>query len=88
MKEFTEDELITMAYSEVKKMDTHLWSQIIISVFLIIQSGLLFFSLVSFGIFTFLWVLFFCLYLFHKHKSKKSEIKLQEILDELTSRQK
>ena len=88
MKEFTDDELITMAYSEVKKMDTHLWSQIIISVFLIIQSGLLFFSLVSFGLFVVLWVLFMGLYLFHNKKSKKSEIKLQEILDELTSRQK
>jgi hypothetical protein len=87
MKEFTDDELITMAYSEVKKMDIHLWSQIIISGFLLVQGGLLFFSLVSFGLFVVLWVLFMGLYLFHKHKSKKSEIKLQEILDELTSRQ-
>lgn len=87
MKEFTDDELITMAYSEVKKMDTHLWSQLIISVFLIAQSGLLFFDFVSLGFFTVLWILFFCLYIFHKNKSKKSEIKLQEILDELTSRQ-
>ena len=87
MKEFTDDELITMAYSEVKKMDIHLWSQLIISVFLIAQSGLLFFNFVSVWVFAVLWVLFFCLYVFHKHKSKKSEIKLQEILDELTLRQ-
>lgn len=87
MKEFTDDELITMVYSELKKMDIHFWSQIIISVFLMVQSGLLFFNLVSIGLFVVLWVLFFCLYMFHKHKSKKSEIKLQEILDELTSRQ-
>lgn len=87
MKNLTDDELITMAYSEVKKMDTHSWSQIIISVFLIAQSTLLFFSLVSIGLFAVLWVLFMGLYLFHNKKSKKSEIKLQEILDELTSRQ-
>jgi len=86
MKNLTDDELLTMAYSEVKKMDTHLWSQITISVFLIAQSGLLIFNLVPLGLFVFLWILFFCLYIFHKHKSKKSEIKLQEILDELTSR--
>lgn len=86
MKNLTDDELITMAYSEVKKMDTHLWSQIIISVFLIAQSALLFFSLVSFGLFAILWVLFFCLYMFHKHKAKKSENKINEILNELTSR--
>jgi len=86
MKEFTDDELITMAYSEIKKMDIHFWSQIIISVFLIVQLGLLIFNLVSVNLFTFLWVLFFCLYLVHNKKSKKSEIKLKEILDELTSR--
>lgn len=86
MKEFTDDELITMAYSEVKKMDVHLWSQIIISVFLIAQSGLLIFNFVSVGLFVVLWVLFMGLYLFHNIKSKKSEIKLQEILEELTSR--
>ena len=33
MKNLTDDELITMAYSEVKKIDTHLWSQVAISVF-------------------------------------------------------
>lgn len=87
MKEFTDEELVTMAFSEIKKMDTHLWSQIIISVFLIAQSVLLFFSLVSIGLFAVLWVLFMGLYLFHNKKSKKSEIKLREILDELTSRE-
>lgn len=86
MKNLTDDELITMAYSEVKKMDTHLWSQLIISIFLIAQSGLLIFNFVSVGLFAVLWVLFIGLYLFHNKKSKKSEIKLQEILDELTSR--
>jgi len=86
MKNLTDDELITMAYSEVKKIDTHLWSQVAISVFLIAQSGLLIFNFVSVGLFAVLWVLFIGLYLFHNKKSKKSEIKLQEILDELTSR--
>lgn len=86
MKEFTDDELITMAYSEVKKMDTHLWSQVIINVFLVAQSGLLIFNFVSIGLFTVLWILFMGLYLFHNKKSKKAEMKLQEILDELTSR--
>ena len=88
MKNLTDKQLIDLAYSEVNKMDIHSWSQIIISIFLIIQLGLLIFNLISVVIFTFLWVLFFCLYMFHTRKSKKSEIKLQEILDELTSRDK
>lgn len=86
MKNLTDDELITMAYSEVKKIDINFWAQVVISVFLIAQSGLLIFNLVPIFSFSFLWILFFCLYIFHKQKSKKSEIKLQEILDELTSR--
>lgn len=86
MKEFTDEELITMAHSEVKKMDIHLWSQIVISIFLIIQSGLLIFNLISLSIFVLFWSLFMVLYLIHNKKVKKSEIKIQEILDELTSR--
>jgi hypothetical protein len=86
MKEFTEDELITMAYSEVKKMEINFYTQMILCVLCLIESTLLFFGLISITTFVVFWPLFIGLYLLHNKKSKKSEIKIQEIIDELTSR--
>ena len=87
MKELSDEDLITMAFSEIKKMDTNFWSQMILSVLCIVESVLLIFGLISIGVFAVFWFLFMGLYILHNKKSKKSEIKLQEILDELTSRE-
>jgi hypothetical protein len=86
MKELKEGELINMAYFEIRKMDINFWSQIILSCLMILESTLLLFGLISIIVFAVFWFLFLGLYLFHRHKSTKDQIKLQEILDELTSR--
>lgn len=86
MKEFTDEELITMAFSEIKKMDIHLWSTIVISILMIIESSFLIFSLIPIWVFIIFWSLFMLLYLFHNNKAKKSEKKINKILNELTSR--
>ena len=86
MKELSENELLQLAQSETKKMDMHLWSQIILSILVIIQATFLIFDIISFNFYFCIWLIFMVLYVFHNKKIKKSEIKMQEILDELTSR--
>jgi hypothetical protein len=86
MKELKDGELIDLAYSEIKKMDIHSWSQIVISLLVIVQAIFLVFDIITLISYGFIWVVFLFLYLFHRNKIKKSEIKIQEIMDELTSR--
>lgn len=86
MKDLKDGELIDLAHSEIKKMDINFYAQIIFSVLCIIESTLLLFGLISITVFAVFWVLFMCLYVIHNKKSKKSQIKIQEIIDELTSR--
>ena len=86
MKELKDGELIDLAYGEIKKMDIHSWSQIVISLLVIVQAIFLVFDIITLISYGFIWVVFLFLYLFHRNKIKKSEIKMQEILDELTSR--
>jgi hypothetical protein len=87
MKNITDSELIDMAYAEIRKMDVNLWSQMILAILCIAESVLLLFGLIPMSVFAVFWFLFMGLYLFHYKKSKKSEIKIQEILNELTSRE-
>jgi len=86
MKELKDGELIDLAHNEIKKMDINFYAQMILCVLSLIESTLLVFGLISITVFAVFWTLFMGLYLFHNKKSKKSEIKIQEIIDELTSR--
>jgi hypothetical protein len=86
MKNLTDSELIDMAYIEVRKMDINAWSQIVISILGIIQSILLIFNLTTVLFFVIFWVLIVGIYILHTIKIKECELKVQKILDELTSR--
>lgn len=86
MKDLKDGELIDLAHNEIKKMDINFYAQMILCVLCLIESTLLFFGLISITVFAVFWTLFMGLYLFHNKKSKKSEIKIQEIINELTSR--
>jgi len=86
MKELKDGELIDLAHNEIKKMDINFYAQMILCILSLIESTLLVFGLISITVFVVFWSLFMGLYLFHNKKSKKSEIKIQEIIDELTSR--
>ena len=86
MKNLTDSELLDMAYIEVRKIDVNDWSQIVISILGIIQSILLIFNLTTVLFFVIFWVLIVGIYILHTKKIKECELKIQEILDELTSR--
>lgn len=86
MKNLTDSELIDMAYVEVRKIDIHAWSQIVIGILGVIQSILLIFNFTNILLFCIFWLSIVGIYIFHTKKIKESEIKLQEILNELTSR--
>jgi hypothetical protein len=86
MKELTDGELIDLANNQIKIMDKHLISQIILSVLVIIQAAFLIFDIISVNFYFCIWLISMCLYIFHRIRIKNSEIKVQEILDELTSR--
>ena len=86
MKELTDGELIDLANNQIKIMDKNLISQIILSILVIIQATFLIFDIISVNFYFCIWLIFMVLYVFHNKKIKKSEIKMQEILDEFTSR--
>ena len=86
MKELSENELLQLAQSEVKKMDIHLWSQMIIVILIITQVIFVFTQIISGWTYFFMWIALMILYFIHRLKVKKLEIKVQEILDELKSR--
>lgn len=86
MKEIKDDELIDLAHNELKKWQINFWAQMILCVLCLAESTLLFFGLISITVFAILWFIFIGLYLFHNKKSKKFEMKIKEIIDELQSR--
>ena len=86
MKELTDGELIRIAQSEVKKMDIHLLAQMVIGILIITQVVFVFVGIISVFTYFFVWSTLMVLYFIHRLKVKKLEIKMQEVLDELTSR--
>jgi|688.fasta_scaffold1095670_2 hypothetical protein len=86
MKELSENELLQLAQSETKKMDMHLWSQMVIIILIITQVIFVFAEIISVLTFFFMWLGLMFLYHIHRSKTKKAEIKMQEFLDELTNR--
>jgi hypothetical protein len=86
MKELSENELLQLAQSETKKMDMHLWSQMVIIILIITQVIFVFAEIISVLTFFLMWFGLMFLYHIHRSKTKKAEIKMQEFLDELTNR--
>jgi len=86
MKELKDQELLDLAYNEIRKMDIHIISTVIFVVVLVFEFILAFLQIISLPIlFLFLFAIII-LYYYHSQKFKKSEKKIEEILDELTSR--
>lgn len=86
MKELTDSELIDLANKQIKTMDKHIISQVILSILVIVQAIFLILGMVSVNIYFCIWLASMGLIIFHRNKIKNSEIKVQEIIDELTSR--
>jgi uncharacterized membrane protein YciS (DUF1049 family) len=87
MKELKDGELIDLANDEIKKMDVHIWSSIIVSCLIVVESLFLILNMVPIFFYVTLWVIFMVLYFVHRIKIKKSEKKIEEIMNELTSRE-
>lgn len=86
MKELTDGELIDLAKNQIKIMDKHLISQFILCALIIIQAIFLIFDIISINFYFCVWIISMGLYVFHRKRIKNTEIKVQEIVDELTSR--
>lgn len=87
IKNYSDSELLQMARDEVKKMDIHLWAQMVISIILVSQAIFMLSGIISFITYFFMLTILLVIYLFHKNRAKKSEFKIQEIIDELTNRE-
>ena len=88
MKELTDGELIDLAYRQIKISDKHFISQVVITILIIIQATFLIFDMILIYFYFPIWLVSMVLVFFHRKQIKNSEIKVQEILDELTSRNK
>jgi len=86
MKELTDNELFKLAYKQIKIGNRHFISQTVITVLILIQATFLILDIISIYFYGPMWLVCMWLYLFHRKKIKNSEIKVQEILNELTSR--
>jgi uncharacterized membrane protein len=78
MKNLTDSELLSLAHKNLDKADIHMYSTLILTIVSIVQSILLFFSFVG--------VVSFLLYLYHRKKQKKYMKIVDEVLNEFTSR--
>ena len=76
-----------MAYDEIRKMDVHIWSTIIICVIILAESVFLILNMIPVLVYGLLWLILMVAYLIHRKKITNSEKKIEEILKELTSRE-
>jgi Flp pilus assembly protein TadB len=86
MKDLKDQELLDLAYNEIRKMDIHIISTVIFVVVLVVEFILAFLQIISLPILFFFLFAIIILYYYHNQRFKKCEKKVEEILDELTSR--
>ena len=86
MKDLKDQELLDLAYNEIRKMDIHIISTVIFVVVLVFEFILAFLQIISLPILFLFLSTIIILYYYHSQRFKKCEKKVEEILDELTSR--
>jgi len=87
MKNLTDNELLALAWENIAKADKHLYSTLVLTIIGITQAILLIFSFVSIFSFLIIYPISFLLYLYHKKKQEKYMKVVNEVLEELTSRE-
>jgi hypothetical protein len=87
MKELKDGELIDLAYDEIRKMDIHIWSTIVITALMFTESVFLILNMIPIIAYGLIWLILMVVYLVHRKKITNSEKKIEEILKELTSRE-
>jgi hypothetical protein len=86
MKELNDHELLGLAYKEIRKMDVHIISTVIFAISSIIEFILTILQIISIPTYVIFFLVILVLYYYHIQKFKKCEKRIEEILDELTSR--
>jgi len=87
MKNLTDQELLDLAYKEIRKMDTHIISTVIFVIALVIEFILTFLQIIGLPVFFIFLFAVIILYYYHNQRFKNCEKKIDEILKELTSRE-
>jgi len=86
MKDLNDQELLDLVYNEIRKMDIHIISTIIFVIALVIEFILVFLQVILLPVFFILFFAVLILYYYHSQNFKKCEKRIEEILNELTSR--
>ena len=86
MKDLKDQELLDLAYNEIRKMDIHIISTVIFVVVLVFEFILAFLQIISLPILFLFLSAIIILYYYHSQRFKKCEKRVEEILNELTSR--
>ena len=86
MKDLKDQELLDLAYNEIRKMDIHIISTVIFVVVLVFEFILAFLQINSLPILILILSAIIILYNYHSQRFKKCEKRVEEILNELTSR--
>jgi Ca2+-dependent lipid-binding protein len=87
MKNLTDQELLDLAYKEIRKMDTHIMSTVIFVITLVVEFILTFLQIIVLPVFFIFLFAVIILYYYHNQRFKKCEKRIDEILKELTSRE-
>jgi len=87
MKELNDQELLNLAYEEIRKMDTHIIATVILAVISAVEFVLAILQIISSPMYVITVLGIFGLYYYHNQRFKKCEKRIDEILKELTSRE-
>jgi len=83
MKDLNDQELLDLAYNEIRKMDIHIISTVIFVIALVAEFILAFLQIIVLPVF---FIFLFAIIYYHNQRFKKCEKRVEEILNELTSR--
>ena len=86
MKDLNDQELLDLAYNEIRKMDINIISTVIFVIVLVVESILTFLQITQLPVFFIFLFVILILYYYNNQRFKKCEKRVEEILNELRLR--